>query len=112
MVPALMAAIASVRSQRSGTAPSSSKVRACTSLGSTRMRMPFMSAGRADGAQPVGDLAEAVLEPAEDAIVHALLDLAARNCPSLPSIARARRRVVANRNGRSTKPSSGTRSVR
>ena len=74
MVPALIAAIASVRSQRSGTAPSSSKVRACTSLGSTRMRMPLRSAGVCSGAQPVRDVAEAVLEIAEDAIIHPRLD--------------------------------------
>ena len=48
-LPALIIAIASVRSIRIGAAPSSSNVRRCTSLGSTLMRMPSKSAGSCTG---------------------------------------------------------------
>jgi hypothetical protein len=44
-LPALMAGSNSDRSITRGVAPSSSKVRSCTLLGSTRIVMPFMSAG-------------------------------------------------------------------
>ena len=44
-VPALMAGSSSDKSMMRGVAPSSANVRSCTLLGSTRMVIPFMSAG-------------------------------------------------------------------
>ena len=46
--------------------------------------------GGAHRPQLVGDLAEAVLVPAEDAVVHPFLDLLRQKCPELAVDARAR----------------------
>ena len=51
-------------------------MRACTLLGSTRMVQPRQIRRRPHRPHAVGDVAEAVLEPAEDAVVDAFLDLA------------------------------------
>ena len=79
---------------RIGVAPSNSKVRRWISLGSTRIFMPFMSAGMMYRPQPIGDVAEAVLEPAEDAVVDALLGLAREVPPERAVHRRARLSVV------------------
>jgi hypothetical protein len=52
-------------------------------LGNTRVFMPFMSAGNMNRPQAVRDMAEAVLEIAEDAEVHPGFDLRGHHLPEL-----------------------------
>src|SRR5262245_20957270 len=53
---------------------------------------PLQIGGRVHRPHPVGDMAEAVLEPAEDAVVHALLDLAGKHASERAVHRAARRR--------------------
>ena len=67
-----------------GTAPSSSNVLACTLLGSTRIFMPFMIGGGADRPDAIRDVAEAVLEVAEDPVIHPRFDSGRQHLTEAP----------------------------